>query len=181
MGRGEFRLERAEMSSGIFETPLGPMVAVVDADGTLKRLSFLHGRERTDPSAVPDAPRCRIVARQVQEYFSGRRKAFDLALAPDGTDFQRKVWSALVGVPYGERASYSDIAIAVGRPEAVRAVGAANGANPIAVVVPCHRIVGRDGSLTGYGAGLPVKRWLLDHESGLRPLPFGPARRSGPR
>jgi methylated-DNA-[protein]-cysteine S-methyltransferase len=165
------------MSAGIFETPLGPMVAVVNGAGSLKRLSFLHGRERTDPSAVPDAPPCRGVARQMQEYFAGKRKAFDLALEPDGTEFQRDVWSALVKVPYGERASYSDIAIAVGRPEAVRAVGAANGANPIAIVVPCHRILGRDGSLTGYGAGLPIKRWLLDHEAGLRPLPFAPERR----
>ncbi|HEY7114822.1 MAG TPA: methylated-DNA--[protein]-cysteine S-methyltransferase [Thermoanaerobaculia bacterium] len=171
------------MSAGIFETPLGPMVAVVDGEGALERLSFLHGRERTDPSAVPDAPSCRVVARQVQEYFDGRRRAFELALDPEGTPFQRDVWSALVKVPYGERASYSDIAEAVGRPEAVRAVGAANGANPIAIVIPCHRVLGRDGSLTGYGAGLPIKRWLLDHEAGMRPLPlplavsFAPRRR----
>ena len=163
------------MSAGIFETPLGPMVAVVNREGSLKRLSFLHGRERTDPSAVTDDPSCRGVAGQMREYFSGRRKTFDLALEPDGTGFQRDVWSALEKVPYGERASYSDIAIAVGRPEAVRAVGAANGANPIVIVIPCHRILGRDGSLTGYGAGLPIKRWLLDHESGLRRLPFAPA------
>ena len=173
------------MSSGIFETPLGPMVAVVDEDGRLARLSFLYGRERTDPAAVPDEPSCRGVARQVQEYFAGRRRAFELALAPEGTAFQRDVWGALVKVPYGERASYSDIAEAVGRPEAVRAVGAANGANPIAIVIPCHRVLGRDGSLTGYGAGLPIKRWLLDHEAGMRRLPlpiavpFAPRRRPG--
>jgi methylated-DNA-[protein]-cysteine S-methyltransferase len=86
-----------------------------------------------------------------------------------------------VKVPYGERASYSDIAEAVGRPEAVRAVGAANGANPIAIVIPCHRVLGRDGSLTGYGAGLPIKRWLLDHEAGMRPLPLPLAVSFAPR
>ena len=160
------------MEARRFSTPLGEMAAAVDEQGRIKRLSFLAGRDRFDPESVGGGPACAEVARQVEEYFAGKRTAFDLPLAPDGTNFQREVWRALVEIPYGERASYSDIARRVGRPDAVRAVGAANGANPIAIVIPCHRVLGRDGSLTGYGAGLPIKRWLLDFESGLRRLPL---------
>jgi len=155
-----------------FSTPLGEMVAAVDDEGNLKRLSFVAGREHVDPAAPRDNPRCAGVVREVLEYFAGERTSFGLPLDPDGTIFQRDVWRALAEIPFGERRSYSDVAQRVGRPEAVRAVGAANGANPIAIVIPCHRVLGRDGSLTGYGAGLPKKRWLLDFESGLRRLPL---------
>jgi methylated-DNA-[protein]-cysteine S-methyltransferase len=172
IGKREFRLEEAAMYACRFDTPLGEMVAVVDEERRLKRLSFVEGREKVDRSAPRDEPRCEEAVSQVAEYFSGRRKIFELPLAPDGTPFQRDVWRALTEIPYGERTSYSAIAKRIGRDEAVRAVGAANGANPIAVVVPCHRVIGADGSLTGYGAGLPVKRWLLDFEAGLRCLPL---------
>ena len=139
---------------------------------------------RFDSEPVADASRCADVVRQMTEYFDGRRTSFELPLAPDGTTFQQEVWRELTAIRFGERACYSDVARRIGRPDAVRAVGAANGANPIAVVIPCHRVLGRDGSLTGYGGGLPIKRWLLDFESGMRRLPFEPgpeAFRSAPR
>jgi len=154
-----------------FDTLLGPMTAAFDEAGALKELSF-RGRENRGGVSVPESRAGAEVARQLQEYFAGNRTDFDLPLDPDGTRFQRDVWNALLEIPYGERRSYSDVARRIGRPDAVRAVGAANGANPIAVVIPCHRVVGRDGTLTGYGAGLPVKRYLLDLESGERRLPL---------
>ena len=106
-------------------------------------------------------------ARQLQEYFAGRRKTFDLPLAPSGTDFQRSVWNALSTIPWGAVRSYADIARAIDRPKAVRAVGAANGRNPLPIVVPCHRVIGSDGSLTGFAGGLDMKRRLLELEGSL--------------
>lgn len=103
--------------------------------------------------------------RQLEAYFAGMRTAFDLPLAPVGTAFQQGVWQALCTIPHGRTASYGDIARAIGNPKAVRAVGLANGRNPLSIVVPCHRVIGRDGSLTGYGGGLERKRWLLAHEA----------------
>ena len=103
--------------------------------------------------------------RQLAEYFSGTRRDFDLPLAPSGTAFQQQVWTALRTVPYARTASYGDIARAIGNPRGVRAVGLANGRNPLSIVVPCHRVIGRDGSLTGYGGGLERKQWLLAHEA----------------
>jgi methylated-DNA-[protein]-cysteine S-methyltransferase len=153
------------------ETPLGAMLAVVNEDGALVRLEFVDRGVPTE-EAAEDPKRCRRVAAQLSDYFAGKRRRFDLPLAPEGTSFQRAVWQALTEIPFGERVSYSAIARRVGRPDAVRAVGAANGANPIAIVIPCHRVVGADGSLTGYGGGLPLKRWLLDHEAGQRRLPL---------
>jgi methylated-DNA-[protein]-cysteine S-methyltransferase len=105
--------------------------------------------------------------RQLSEYFDGKRTAFELPLRPAGTPFQQAVWEALRAIPAGETRSYADIARAVGRPSAVRAVGAANGANPIAIVVPCHRVIGSSGALTGYAGGLPTKKWLLAFEGRL--------------
>jgi methylated-DNA-[protein]-cysteine S-methyltransferase len=104
------------------------------------------------------------VANQLGEYFEGGRTTFDVDLELIGTPFQVEVWSALCQVPYGETTSYAAIAESIGRPSAVRAVGAANGRNPISIIVPCHRIIGADGSLTGYGWGVDTKAWLLDHE-----------------
>jgi len=115
-----------------------------------------------------DAAAFRDTRAQLAEYFAGQRSAFDLRLAPAGTDFQRRVWSAVRSVPTGSTASYRDVAARIGRPTAARAVGLANGHNPIVVVIPCHRIIGADGSLTGYAGGLAAKRWLLSHE-GARP------------
>jgi methylated-DNA-[protein]-cysteine S-methyltransferase len=104
------------------------------------------------------------VERQLREYFQGKRTAFDLKLHPKGTPFQKAVWKALAAIPYGETRSYGEIAKAVGNPAAVRAVGLANGRNPLPIVVPCHRVIGANGHLVGYGGGLPVKQALLDRE-----------------
>jgi methylated-DNA-[protein]-cysteine S-methyltransferase len=101
----------------------------------------------------------------VNEYSAGKRRSFDLELAMEGPEFDRKVWKALLDIPFGATTSYGAVAKAIGHPTAARAVGAANGANPIALVVPCHRVIGADGSLTGYGGGLPLKRKLLEHEA----------------
>jgi methylated-DNA-[protein]-cysteine S-methyltransferase len=103
--------------------------------------------------------------RQLSEYFAGTRTVFDLPTAATGTPFQRQVWQALCGIPHGQTASYRDMAHAIGNPKAVRAVGLANGRNPLSIVVPCHRVIGSDGSLTGYGGGVERKQWLLAHEA----------------
>lgn len=102
---------------------------------------------------------------QLTEYFAGIRQTFDIPLAPKGTEFQQQVWQALRELPFGQHCSYSDIANTIGRPKAVRAVGAANGANPIAIIVPCHRVIGKGGKLTGYAYGLDMKQWLLNLET----------------
>ena len=117
------------------------------------------GRCGTD--ALLDEARGQLVA-----YFAGRLRAFDLPLAPNGTDFQRRVWSALREIPFGETISYAELARRVSNAAAVRAVGAANGRNPIPIIVPCHRVIGSSGSLTGFGGGLHRKQWLLRHEGG---------------
>jgi len=120
------------------------------------------------PSGAVRSPDVRVLEaarRQLREYFEGRRQAFDLPLVLDGSGFQRRAWEALCRIPFGQTVSYGEQARAIARPKAARAVGAANGRNPIAIVVPCHRVIGSDGSLTGYGGGEPAKRWLLDHEA----------------
>lgn len=104
------------------------------------------------------------VKEQLKAYFAGDLTGFDLLLNPRGTDFQLKVWQALIQIPYGETRSYGDIAVMVGKPEASRAVGAANGQNPLPIVIPCHRVIGSDGGLTGFGGGLECKKFLLSHE-----------------
>ena len=129
----------------------------------------LTGVHFSDDEAAPSATRgtsatLAAAAAQLAEYFAGVRRAFELPLAPEGTEFQRSVWNALLAIPYGHTRSYGDVASAIGRPAASRAVGAANGRNPIAIIVPCHRVIGSDGTLTGYGGGMPRKRWLLDLE-----------------
>jgi methylated-DNA-[protein]-cysteine S-methyltransferase len=121
--------------------------------------------DQSTPAAAPRASRVlERAAAQLGEYFAGARVAFDLPLAPIGTGFQQLVWRALLAIPFGETRSYGEIARAIGRPAASRAVGAANARNPISIVVPCHRVVAASGELTGYAGGLPAKRWLLDHE-----------------
>ncbi|MCD2316671.1 methylated-DNA--[protein]-cysteine S-methyltransferase [Sphingomonas sp. IC-11] len=116
--------------------------------------------------ADPSHPVIAATVRQLDEYFAGRRTTFDLPLDPVGTQFQRDVWRALLTIPYGETRSYADIARAIGRPTATRAVGAANGRNPIPIVTPCHRVIGSNGTLTGFGGGLPNKQLLLALERG---------------
>lgn len=158
-----------------FATPLGPMLAAVDDAGRLLRLDFA-GRDGdaddTAPSVSSDAAApgdgCGEVVRQVEEFFAGRRTAFDLPLAPEGTEFQQRVWAALREIPYGETVGYGELADRIGRPGAARAVGRANATNPIAVVVPCHRVVGADGRLTGYAGGVDRKARLLALEAGER-------------
>jgi methylated-DNA-[protein]-cysteine S-methyltransferase len=132
-------------------------------------LARYHPGARRDPEAPP-LPALR---RQLAEYFAGRRRLFELPLAPAGTDFERRVWQELTAIPYGETRSYAEVAAAIGRPTACRAVGRANGRNPISIVIPCHRVIGSDGSLTGYGGGLPIKRFLL-HLEGAEEAPAEP-------
>jgi methylated-DNA-[protein]-cysteine S-methyltransferase len=119
------------------------------------------------PAFVDDAAPLRQTIAQLDEYFAGKRRVFDLPLDPRGSDFQRAVWQAIAEVPYGATTTYAAIARAIGRPDAVRAVGAANGANPLPIVIPCHRVVGANGALTGYGGGLELKARLLELEGGL--------------
>lgn len=147
------------------DTPIGPLLLVSDGSA-LVELGLPHRGAAPAPpeDATPSPSRLRTAARQLKEYFAGTRREFDLPLHPAGTPFQLEVWGALLGIPYGETVSYADIARRIGRPRAVRAVGAANGANPLSIIVPCHRVIGSHGDLVGYGGGLPLKRWLLTHE-----------------
>ena len=153
----------SERAMTVVESPLGPLTLVA----TDQALVGLHLRA-LGPGEVAAEPRrtplLEEAAAQLRAYFAGDREDFELPLEPAGTDFQRAVWAALRRIPYGATWSYARLAREVGRPRAVRAVGAANGANPIAVILPCHRVIGTDGSLTGYGGGLPRKKWLLAHE-----------------
>jgi methylated-DNA-[protein]-cysteine S-methyltransferase len=153
------------------DSPLGPLTLLSDGEGLTGLYMEQHRHRPPVPhGAVEDDAPLREAAEQLREYFAGDRRAFDLALRPAGTPFQREVWTALLDVPYGETASYGELAARIGRPAAVRAVGLANGRNPISIVVPCHRIVGSDGSLTGYGGGIERKRRLLDLERGVAAL-----------
>lgn len=152
-----------------YELPVGPMT-LVEEDGRLTMAEFGARTDDADNDHADHAwtreesPILRRAWEQLREYFTGRRRDFDVPLAPRGTEFQRMVWEALRAIPYGETRSYGQIAAAVGRPRACRAVGLANNRNPIAIIVPCHRVIGADGSLTGYAAGLPIKAGLLDLE-----------------
>lgn len=154
------------------ETPIGPLLLVGDAEGLVEVGLPVRGKPALPPAdSTPNATRLHAARRQLQAYFEGTRRAFDLPLHPSGTPFQLEVWGALLAIPYGETASYADIARRIDRPKAVRAVGAANGANPLAIIVPCHRVIGSHGDLVGYGGGLPLKRWLLAHERRHVPVP----------
>jgi methylated-DNA-[protein]-cysteine S-methyltransferase len=117
--------------------------------------------------ARAETPALSAALQQLREYFAGKRRVFDVPVEPAGTEFQRRVWQAIAAIPFGETVSYSDIAADLGSPNLARAVGAANGANPIPIIIPCHRVIGSDGSLTGYGGGLRMKVWLLRHEGVL--------------
>jgi methylated-DNA-[protein]-cysteine S-methyltransferase len=124
-----------------------------------------HADHAVAEGALEDRRAFTEVLAQLDGYFAGERRSFELALAPLGTEFQRRVWQALAAIPYGETTTYAAIARAVGKPKAVRAVGAANGKNPISIVVPCHRVIGQNGTLTGYAGGLPSKQRLLELEA----------------
>ena len=151
------------------ETPIGPLLLAGDEAG-LQLIQFSQPRYPVAPAATwiagENAP-LRAARAQLLQYFTGERREFDLPLTLQGTSFQKQVWRTLVQIPYGSTFSYRDLATRIGRPTAMRAVGAANGRNPLPIVLPCHRVIGANGSLTGFGGGLPAKRWLLQHEGAL--------------
>lgn len=151
------------------DSPIGPLTLVA-TDSSLCAVYMADQRHRPNDATFgrPDPDAFAKARTQLKQYFAGERSAFDLPLTLEGTAFQREVWQALRDIPYGETRSYGEVAVALGRPNAARAVGLANGRNPLSIVVPCHRLVGADGSLTGYGGGLTRKRYLLDLERGAR-------------
>lgn len=161
-------------------TPLGEIAYCHEAGGALKVLTFCRGRdaETAAREATPAAVSLRRDAHprlpaQLEAWFARERTAFDLDVAPEGTPFQQRVWEALRQIPHGQTRSYGELAAALGSPGAARAVGRANGANPIAIVIPCHRVIGADGSLTGFAAGTDLKRALLQLEGSARPAQSG--------
>ncbi|WP_273568848.1 methylated-DNA--[protein]-cysteine S-methyltransferase [Maribacter halichondriae] len=152
------------MEKAFIQTPLGIAKIEGDEDG-LSAITVLDTSEEITkiiPEALEDA------MYQLQEYFEGQRKVFDLELNPEGTDFQRRVWEALLNIPFGKTVSYLELSKTLGDVKAIRAVAAANGKNPLWIIVPCHRVIGSDGSLTGYAGGLHRKKWLLEHESPVK-------------
>jgi methylated-DNA-[protein]-cysteine S-methyltransferase len=157
----------AKLLHTIIESPIGPLLLVGDGKA-LHGLYMQEGRKpmRISPSWEPSAAAFDEVSSQLSEYFSAARTEFELPLAPSGSPFQLQVWSALRDIPYGETISYGELARRIDQPSAARAVGMANGCNPISVIVPCHRVIGANGTLTGYGGGIERKRLLLDLEAG---------------
>jgi methylated-DNA-[protein]-cysteine S-methyltransferase len=149
-----------------YESPVGPLL-LAGSPSALHYLSFSAGKHAVpiDPRWIENRSIFAEAIRQLTEYFAGERETFALKLDPPGTEFQRSVWSELRQIPYGETISYKTLAERIRKPQAVRAVGAANGANPIPIIIPCHRVIGHDGSLTGFGGGLPLKKRLLELES----------------
>lgn len=156
----------------IADTPIGPLLLVAGPRG-VRRIEFPRGGRVVMPDygIAQDRARLADASEQLRAYFAGERFTFDFARDAQGTPFQHSVWDALCEIPLGETTSYGELARQLGRPSASRAVGAANGANPLPIVVPCHRVIGASGSLTGFGGGLPAKRWLLDHERRHAPRP----------
>lgn len=167
---------RADLRRTEMETPIG-VLTLIASDKGIVRILFEKEKVgevalRTEvPPAEADDEVLGTAVSQLEEYFAGTRRRFDLPLDLDGTEFQRQAWLALADVPYGETTTYKQQAERIGRPGAFRAVGAANGRNPVPIVLPCHRIIGADGSLTGFGGGLDVKQRLLDHERAQQALP----------
>ncbi|MEZ5316405.1 MAG: methylated-DNA--[protein]-cysteine S-methyltransferase [Vicinamibacterales bacterium] len=160
------------MSEAVIASPIGPLGLETVGESAVRRISF-HAEGR------PAAGLTGLLAevnRQLTAYFEGRLQAFDLPIAPEGTPFQQSVWRALCAIPYGRTVTYASLARTIGRPAAVRAVGAANGRNPIPIVIPCHRVIGSSGQLVGFGGGLNIKRRLLDLEAAgqlrIGDLPF---------
>lgn len=148
------------MTSTKFKTPLGIAEITGDENG-------VSSVKISDDSEIDDyvPQELNAVVKQLQEYFDGKRTEFDLQLNPQGTDFQKKVWKELTKIPYGETTSYLELSKKLGDEKAIRAVAAANGKNPLWIIVPCHRVIGSDGSLTGYAGGLHRKKWLLEFEN----------------
>lgn len=147
-----------------YQSPVG-WLELVASDGALTRVRFLE----TEPDSYPqpDNPVIRQAEKELSEYFSGERTTFTMPLNPEGTDFQQSVWRGLQEIPHGQTTTYGELAQKLGDPNKMRAVGGANGQNPIPIVIPCHRVIGTDGKLIGYGGGIARKRWLLQHEGVL--------------
>jgi methylated-DNA-[protein]-cysteine S-methyltransferase len=155
----------------VMDSPVGPLTLVA-TDGVLCGLYMEEQRHRPTPEVFGprDDTHSRDAIEQLDAYFAGDLEKFDVELTMAGTEFQRRVWTELRNIPYGETISYGELAERLGRPTASRAVGLANGKNPISIIVPCHRVIGSTGSLTGYGGGLPKKRFLLSFEQGVPAL-----------
>ncbi|MDR2553603.1 MAG: methylated-DNA--[protein]-cysteine S-methyltransferase [Treponema sp.] len=149
-----------------YDSPVGKL-GLAEEEGSLTRV-FFHRRETPAGGTPQLTPLLKKAASQLAEYFEGRRKVFDLPLALRGTGFQLAVWEALQNIPFGEKRCYGELAALAGNPRACRAAGMANNRNPLAIIIPCHRVIGKDGSLTGYAGGLPVKQYLLDLEERFR-------------
>jgi methylated-DNA-[protein]-cysteine S-methyltransferase len=155
------------MISTIYDSPVGPLTLISNGDA-LQHVEFENPRYAYTPAPAGKDKILDETRRQLDKYFAGKLRAFDLPLAPQGTEFQKRVWQALLTIPYGATRSYGQQAAAIGQPNASRAVGLANGRNPISIIVPCHRVIGSNGSLTGYGGGMDRKKFLLDLEQGER-------------
>lgn len=172
-----FRMTTKEMREKRYiykkiQSPVGPLTLVACNDG-LCGLLFQNTTIRSEAAFKllehdDDHVILRLAEEQLSEYFNGLRRRFDIPMIPDGTSFQRRVWNLLLDIPYGETVSYGDIAARMGDPRKARPVGGAVGANPIGIIIPCHRVIGRDGSLTGFGGGLEVKTFLLNLEKGQK-------------
>lgn len=164
--------ETSPLRGGHIPSPFGPMTALVDDQGRLTRLAFAEEvssfRWRVDAQAITwDDNAVAPIAAQVGAYFARRRRDFDLPLAPSGTPFQQRMWAALRRIPFGSHFTYGAFAAQLGLPKGARAIGAANGANPISLIIPCHRLIASNGALTDYAGGLEVKRGLLEFEGVL--------------
>ncbi|HUZ55390.1 MAG TPA: methylated-DNA--[protein]-cysteine S-methyltransferase [Streptosporangiaceae bacterium] len=163
------RISARQRSHAVIDSPIGPLTLIAQ-DGRLAGVNMEVTRYEPDAAALGAAVRCEAdpvlaaAAGQLRAYFSGELTSFDLPLTLEGTGFQRTVWEGLQAIPYGETISYGELARRIGQPSASRAVGLANGRNPVAIVIPCHRVIGADGSLTGYGGGMDRKRFLLGLE-----------------
>lgn len=143
-----------------YNSPIG-LIEISGTENSITSLYFIGEEYNSDQKSTPYLEQC---VEQLDEYFNGKRKTFELDIQPEGTDFQKRVWAELLNIPYGDTRSYMDITILLGDAKLIRAVANANGKNNISIIIPCHRVIGSDGSLTGYGGGLWRKKWLLDHE-----------------
>jgi len=147
-----------------YEYPIGG-IGIAEDNGAISHVGFLGNNKKDfNGFAVAETPLIKKAAKQLKEYFAEKREEFDLPLTPAGTEFQRSVWKALQTIHFGKTRSYGEIAAQIGNPKACRAVGMANNRNPIVIIIPCHRVIGHDGNLVGYGGGLDIKRYLLDLE-----------------
>ncbi|GAA0714831.1 methylated-DNA--[protein]-cysteine S-methyltransferase [Aquimarina litoralis] len=153
------------ITTAFIETPLGIASITGDEEG-ISEISITNNTEEEHTNIIPETLKEAVT--QLQDYFEGKRDHFDVKLNPSGTDFQKKVWKELTKIPFGKTVTYLDIAKNLGDPKCIRAAASANGKNPLWIVIPCHRVIGSDGSLTGYAGGLWRKKWLLDHESPIK-------------